>query len=245
MTDQRFNYALYDLITAIDAAPDRDEVAHLYKDWCLAQGAVVVHVFWGPELSDQHISTLPDWEVEATCAFAKTGGNRVARLVAEGATTVYWGTELAERITDLSDADIAIAELRRHHFNQRASVALTMPGLDGRYRGAGVGLGFDESLDKFDRRLENSGGALSMATHYAFANMLKARPARVPSPLSGRQTEILQYLATGHRPRAIAEKMGITESAVALYLGNLRKKLGAATKEQAIAMALGNGWIEL
>ncbi len=63
--------------------------------------------------------------------------------------------------------------------------------------------------------------------------------------LSCREREVLLWLCAGHRVSAIAEKLGISESAVNLYLKNARAKLGARTREQAIARAIFSGQIEL
>ena len=66
-----------------------------------------------------------------------------------------------------------------------------------------------------------------------------------PSPLSGRQAEVLTLLANGRTLSEIAQEMDISTSAVNLYLSNLRSKLNARTKEQALAMAITKGWIKI
>ena len=71
------------------------------------------------------------------------------------------------------------------------------------------------------------------------------KPERLRSPLSNRQRQILQLLSEGYRTDMIADKLGITNSAVNLYLTKLKKKLNVKTREQALAQALTNGWIQL
>ena len=63
--------------------------------------------------------------------------------------------------------------------------------------------------------------------------------------LSSREREVLLWLCAGYRVSMIADKLGISESAVNLYLKNARAKLGAKTREQAIARAIFSGQIEL
>ncbi|MEM9471132.1 MAG: LuxR C-terminal-related transcriptional regulator [Pseudomonadota bacterium] len=63
--------------------------------------------------------------------------------------------------------------------------------------------------------------------------------------LSAREREVLLWLCAGYRVSMIADKLGISESAVHLYLKNARAKLGAKTREQAIARAIFSGQIEL
>lgn len=58
------------------------------------------------------------------------------------------------------------------------------------------------------------------------------------SGLSDRERCVLQLLAKGHRNIQIAHSMGISEITVRMHLRNARKKMGAATREQALALAL-------
>lgn len=63
--------------------------------------------------------------------------------------------------------------------------------------------------------------------------------------LSNRERECLLWLGAGLRAAAIAQKLGITESAVHLYIGNAKRKLGAKTREQAVAISLCTGEIRM
>ena len=61
--------------------------------------------------------------------------------------------------------------------------------------------------------------------------------------LSPREREALLWLAAGLRNDRIAERMGITNPTVELHLANARRKLGAATREQALVRALVFGLV--
>ena len=61
--------------------------------------------------------------------------------------------------------------------------------------------------------------------------------------LSPREREALLWLAAGLRNDPIAERMGITNPTVELHLANARRKLGAATREQALVRALVFGLV--
>lgn len=56
--------------------------------------------------------------------------------------------------------------------------------------------------------------------------------------LSHRETECLQWLATGLRTKEIAHKLGIKPVSVELYINNAKKKLNAATREELVAKAI-------
>lgn len=63
--------------------------------------------------------------------------------------------------------------------------------------------------------------------------------------LSERERECLLWLCSGLRVATIADKLLISESAVNLYISNAKRKLGARTREQAIARAILSGEIML
>lgn len=63
--------------------------------------------------------------------------------------------------------------------------------------------------------------------------------------LSVREQDVLRYLAAGLRNNAIARKLGIAEITVRVHLTAARRKLGAATREQAIALAIRTGQLHL
>jgi len=62
--------------------------------------------------------------------------------------------------------------------------------------------------------------------------------------LSPRERECLLWLAKGLRTDRISDRLGIASSTVNLHFTNARRKLGAATREQALAIAVHLGIIE-
>lgn len=63
--------------------------------------------------------------------------------------------------------------------------------------------------------------------------------------LTPRETDILKWLACGLRNDQIAFKASIAEVTVRKHLLSVRRKLQATTREQAIAIAIRDGWISL
>ncbi len=56
--------------------------------------------------------------------------------------------------------------------------------------------------------------------------------------LTAREGEVLAWLSRGLLSAAIAERMGVTPVTVAKHLRSARRKLGARTREQALALAV-------
>lgn len=86
-----------------------------------------------------------------------------------------------------------------------------------------------------------------LASVLAFERMVAIGLGSAPDErlLSTRERECLLWLCAGLRVSMIAAKLAISESAVHLYLSNARKKLGAHTREQAIARAIFSGEINI
>lgn len=63
--------------------------------------------------------------------------------------------------------------------------------------------------------------------------------------LSDREREVLQLLADGHRNDRISDYLGISEVTVRKHFRSARGKLGAATRDQAVAIAARRGIVEL
>jgi DNA-binding NarL/FixJ family response regulator len=74
----------------------------------------------------------------------------------------------------------------------------------------------------------------------------RAREVPPPTqPLAPRETHVLQLLATGLRPEAVADRLGISIHTVRSHLNNVMAKLQAHSKLEAVVVALGAGLIEL
>ncbi|MDQ2106701.1 response regulator transcription factor [Azospirillum isscasi] len=56
--------------------------------------------------------------------------------------------------------------------------------------------------------------------------------------LTAREKQCLAYLAQGLRCRAMASAMGITVKTVEKQIESARRKVGAKTREQAVAIAV-------
>lgn len=68
---------------------------------------------------------------------------------------------------------------------------------------------------------------------------------RQPVHLTPREIECLEGLAHGLTNAGIADHLHISMPTVALHLVNARKKLGAHTREEAVALAIKQSLIDL
>lgn len=92
-----------------------------------------------------------------------------------------------------------------------------------------------------------------MATQSLLSIFLDKRPSwkapgliKMGAPtLSARERDVLCYLAKGMMTAQIAAKLGIAEVTVGKHFKSARTRLGAATREQALAIAMALGIISL
>lgn len=80
---------------------------------------------------------------------------------------------------------------------------------------------------------------IAAAAHARIAELNDHAPSDLN--LTPRELDTLRWLAEGHRIDRIAEKMGLSNRTVEVHLASARARLGAKTREQALAIALSAG----
>lgn len=240
------NLNLLDFVQAAGAARTAAEVGQRFIELAQGRNASVVNMFMETKLKGFLATTIPYEVLDEEIHGSKYGTSQIVKLVQSGAPKVFWGVDLDKSNPTLPELDVRISKGRFDLLKQRSSVTFPMPDMDGEYRGAGVGIGFEDKGDTFLNHMDEAGGILAVASFAAHSQvqlLLSREPE--PSPLSNRQAEILQLLAAGYQLGGISDKLGIADSTVNLHLAQMKKKLNVKTKEQALAMALTNGWIKV
>jgi DNA-binding CsgD family transcriptional regulator len=103
-----------------------------------------------------------------------------------------------------------------------------------------------EKREAFDLLDKDHGREAHLAGVLAYERMIAIGIGAMGQRLlSERERECLLWLCAGLRVSMIAEKLSISESAVNLYISNAKHKLGAKTREQAIARAIFSGEIDI
>lgn len=85
---------------------------------------------------------------------------------------------------------------------------------------------------------------MALYTHNRLAKLLRTRtPA--PPPLTPRETECLNWVARGKSDWEIGEILNISERTAHWYIENAKRKLGVATRLQAVIAAVSAGHIAI
>jgi two-component system, NarL family, response regulator YdfI len=66
-----------------------------------------------------------------------------------------------------------------------------------------------------------------------------------PSPLTEREHGVLQYLAQGLPNKIIATRLGVTTHTIKFHVAQILGKLNAASRTEAVATAVRQGYIRL
>ncbi len=77
-----------------------------------------------------------------------------------------------------------------------------------------------------------------------FASMGKAMETLV-TPLTARETQILNYIANGNTNKQIAAILQISEQTIKNHVSAILRKLNANDRAHAVVLAIRNGWISI
>lgn len=108
-------------------------------------------------------------------------------------------------------------------------------------------------FDKSNSELKNI-NAERVKVIQSILSIFLSKPPNMNSPgivktgvygLSPRERDVLALLAHGHQTSRIADKLNVSNVMVSKHFANARKKLGAATREQALALAMAAGLISI
>lgn len=70
------------------------------------------------------------------------------------------------------------------------------------------------------------------------------RSTKAPS-LTSRELQCLELLARGLRSEAIAHELGVKRVTIDLHIANAKRKMGASTREHAVALAVHRRLVNL
>jgi LuxR family transcriptional regulator, quorum-sensing system regulator CviR len=81
--------------------------------------------------------------------------------------------------------------------------------------------------------------------HAALCRVAAKEEPRSPSPLSARETEVLEWIKAGKSTWQISMQLSLSEATVKFHVGNILRKLDVRTRTQALAEAIQRGYLSL
>ncbi|WP_084177023.1 LuxR family transcriptional regulator [Labrenzia sp. DG1229] len=154
----------------------------------------------------------------------------------------FTGVNFLEDHPYLREEDVAVIR-RAESFDLTSGIALKMAGgEDGVVRGWNL-IG-DLSRPEIMSLNDAHGGVLHVCAALA-DQKISQTVTRPDAYLTNREKECLILLANGKRTAQIADKLNIQSVTVDLHMRNAREKLGARTREQALAVAIVSNLLPL
>ncbi len=101
-----------------------------------------------------------------------------------------------------------------------------------------------EDLVRAARMALDGKAVIHPALTKAFLDEVRFMPTDEGSPLSPREVQILQHIASGSSTKEVARDLGISSHTVKTHLERIFDKLGANDRVQAVAIALRMGLVQ-
>lgn len=168
---------------------------------------------------------------------------QIPKIVAQSTAITFWGVDIDERRFGKDSTDYLLSKEAISEFGLRTSAIVPVPMVN-RQGSSGVSFFTKGDNAKLDAILKERGFELIHAAFFTHAYLQKIRGEKLSDHvLSKREKECLLWLSRGFRTKEISFRMNIKEVTVTMHLTNARKKLGAKTREQALARAIIEGVI--
>ncbi len=156
------------------------------------------------------------------------------------------GSDYLDQYQYLTPSERRVIETAREA-GMRAGFSCTFQPLSPEGMG-GWNIGSTLGRTQVESILTEKAPSLRLVALYAHERMARLRQHRVAEPairLSAREHDCLAYLAAGMKCQQIADALGIKPVTVELHLRRARERLGARTREQALAIALSANLLRL
>jgi DNA-binding CsgD family transcriptional regulator len=238
--------SLANLLDALDQASTPDDAWIVGSKWMIALGVEWCHYVYTLERWEPggrqliRYASLPQAWMEHYGALGFFRVDPAIRHCVAAVTPMLTGIEAPSRLD--GSARRLWEDARSAGFGGGIAIPLRLPGSALGGFSLITGMVGQEFLEWY----KSYGRWARLAAHAIDQRLLTLVGPQSRRPqLSPRERECLAWLATGLRHDRIAEKLGIALPTVELHLTNARRKLGARTREQALARAVVFGLLEL
>lgn len=231
----------------IDRITRADRITHVLdvcREEILARGAAMISYHFasafGSQTGDKVIFSqfgFPEPWIERYRDPDFRRADPVTEFIMQAGRPMRWDAALAAQV--LTSEQQAFVDAFRA-MGIPAGVGIPLFGPNG--RNAYCGIGFDRELEPGDRRMIGRMGAIAQMGHRRVVELLTDR-GEEPVRVSGRESEVLHWMARGKSNADIAVILGISPATVDTFVRRLFDKLGVNDRISAIVRALGEGLV--
>lgn len=235
---------LVDFHTRLANAKDKNTAWNLLLDFAQSLGVAHVHTWFGTSLDDVSFDTnCPDWWMPHYVEKGYVAHDHLARHCITSHGPIVYGVDSLGRSPGVSEQSEVIMNFMKHEMYLGSGIGFPVFLPDGQRIG-GINLGICGTLERLER----------MPTQHLMATIMAATAVHTKShamdsmgldaaSLTPRESECLLWLSKGLRTKEISDKLNLSDHTVSFHLNNAKAKLGAETREQAVARAVVLGLI--
>ncbi len=246
--DSRFAEFVDDLTILPDSAAVWRRTADFAADTGYAGCSLVLGKSTDGQIERPRISS--NFSAEFQHAYAREGLGQIDPFLLFSCNTLTAKKIVTKDLSSFPDATSQHATFLEHAAENGAvhnlGVPVRMSGNSNTLFGGWI-FSNSEAEQQFEKLHEDHATTMHLAGVLAYERMVALGLGSMGAEqlLSERERECLIWLCAGLRVSMIADRLSLSESAVRLYITNARRKLGANTREQAIARAIFSGEINL
>ncbi|MGI9352191.1 MAG: LuxR C-terminal-related transcriptional regulator [Rhizobiaceae bacterium] len=243
--------SIEEFIDQLTSLPDSDTIWKHTSDYANNRGYSGCSLVLGKSTPDgiQSPQIKSNFSEEFRNAYAKEGLGEIDPFLLFSCETLSAKKIVTKNLSSFPDASPVHQKFLEHAAENGAINNLGIPVRTSDSKGFFGGWIFSncESDESYHRLEKDYAKETHLAAVLAFERMVAIGLGAKfhDCLLSIREKECLLWLCAGMRTSVIADKLSISNSAVNLYIANAKHKLGAKTREQAIARAIFSGEIIL
>lgn len=224
----------------LDAVTDDSQAWDLLIDFTDSLGVCHVHTWFGSSIQNvSFYSTCPDWWMPHYMEHEFWKNDTLAAHCMTSHGVRPYGVDAKGTAPGESDGTEEILNFMKSTIGLGAGVGFPVFLPDG-IRIGGINIGYSGTIEDMAKLpatelLETMMAAT--AAHTKIHQLCNGGQSPLPH-LSPREGECLLHLASGLRTKEISHKLKVSDATVAFHIQNAKRKLGAETREQAVAKAI-------
>lgn len=235
---------LADFHAALCDARDKDAAWSLLLEYTRSLGLEHVHTWFGTTPEDMTVATTcPDWWAPYYMQKQLWRHDVFWQHCMGGHGPMTYGVNAHGRNPAMPEESIGIINTLRHHIDLACGFGFPLftPGGE---RIGGINLGISGTLEDLDKIPASHIMAAAMAATSAHTKSHAMDNMGLASArLTMRERECLLWLSKGLRTKDISDKLNLSDHTVNFHINNAKARLGAETREQAVARAVVLGLI--
>lgn len=233
-----------DFSSNLAAAETAEDAWDLLVEFTRSMGMLYVHTWFGSSVHEITLnSTCPDWWMPHYMDNEFWRHDTLAAHCMTGRGPRPYGVDKKGRAPGESRGTEEILNFMRSTIGLGAGVGFPVF-LDNGTRIGGINLGFSDVIEDLEGVPAGAMLEAMMAATAAHTKIHALRQGEFPArELSPRERECLLFLAAGLRTKEISDRLNLSDATVAFHIQNAKRKLGADTREQAVARAVVLGAI--